>query len=131
MILPEGNDAAEQIWPPKQWTIPYRRAANYDMTAATGGIDIAAVVIFFRGQTIAAGDLVERQINLFKLIPVSGGGQVDFEDTRVGRDAERSQARIGRGSVAFDPDWHFEVPARVFNSAYEVKIICEDRGVRQ
>jgi len=88
MVLPERNHAAKQLRAPEYGTIRNSRSTDDDMASASGRVLVSVEVEFFGYQPVAAGFFVDQRQNLFELIPVFGGRQVDLKDAGVGRDAE-------------------------------------------
>ena len=102
MILPIGNQAAQQIGTPQQRAVRRRCPAERDVVAAAGAGVTAVEHELFRAQARQPRGFVEREGVGCQFIPGRARMNVDFNHAGVGRDVQRADARIGWRAVAFE-----------------------------
>ena len=120
MILPERDHAAQKRGIAEKWAIGRRWAADDDVIAAAGSSVFAIVRELLRCELIRFGFGEDGLINLFQFFPAGGGRKIDFDHTRIRRDAEGFQARVGRWRVAFQPNWFLEISAGVLYGSEQI-----------
>src|SRR3990172_10889305 len=109
MVLPIGDEAAEQVRAAEQRAVGGSRAAERDMVAAAGA-DVAAVQQeFFGAETHGARFVAERENILGKLVPVRRWMDVDFDHPGIGRDVQYLEAWVERRPAAFEPNAEAEL----------------------
>jgi len=109
VVLPECNHALKQIRATQNRAFLDCGGPNYDVTASSRCIAVAAEAEFFTGQSVATGRLVDYHVNPFELEPIFGRRQVNFQHARIRGNAELMQPRIGSRSIALDPNGHLKV----------------------
>ena len=125
MVLPECQHAAQQIRAAQERTVQCGRSANHDMAAAAGSQMAAVIAEFFGRQPITARFREQHCVHLFEFVPIAGGRQVYFQNSGIGSEAERSQPRIRRWSIALQPNWLLQIRARVLDRSHQVQVIRE------
>ena len=102
MVLPVGDEAAQEIGPAQQRALRRRRPAERHVVAAARA-GVAPVEHELLGaEPREARLLVERLDMLLELVPVGGGMDVHLDHAGVGRDGEAAEARIVRRRVALE-----------------------------
>ena len=96
MVLPVGDDAAEQIGPPQERAVRRREAAEHDVVAAAGA-DMPAVELELLGaQPDGGGLLVDGAGDVDGVVPGRCRMHVDLDHAGVGRDLDDAEARVER-----------------------------------
>ena len=130
MILPVGDERAEQIRTAQHGRIAGRVAANEDVVAAAGA-GVASIHHELLGaEPCLAGFLVENGGAVHEFVPRLAGVQIDFDHAGVGRDFQHVETRITRWCVAFDGDGRSELGGGVFDGGDEFEIVFERRDGR-
>ena len=104
MILPIGQQRAQQIGPAQHRRIRRRLAADDDVVAAAGAGVAAVHHEFFRAEPRQTRLLVKHRRALDEFVPRFARVHVHLDHAGVGRDGELVQARIARRRFAFDDD---------------------------
>ena len=125
VVLPIGNQAAQQIGPPQHRTVGRRFSAQGDVVATTGACVTTVLHELFRAETTLSGFFVEPGGILNQLRPAFGWMDIDFDDTGVGCDGQAFQPVIAGWLVAFNDHWHFELCSRFFNRGNQMEILLQ------
>src|SRR5215471_17151124 len=96
MVLPVGNEAAQQVWSAEERTVGGAGAAHRDVVAATGARMASVQHELLGGETREAGFFVQHTGVRDQLVPRGSWMNIDFDHTRIGRDPEALEPRIGR-----------------------------------
>ena len=108
MVLPVGDEAAQQVGPAQQRAVRRGGAAERHVVAAARA-GVAPVEHELLGaQPREPRFLVERRHVVLELLPVGGGMDVDLDHAGIGRDGEAPEARIVGRRVAFEAHRHAE-----------------------
>ncbi len=103
VVVPVGDQAAQQVRPAQEGRVVRRRAAEHEVVAAAGAGVAAVDHELLGGQARETGRLVEVRGLLDQLVPALGRMDVDLDHAGVGRHAEiasgagRPAARSLRG----------------------------------
>ncbi len=123
VVMPVTDQAAQQIRAAQERRILGRGAAEYEVVA-TAGAGVAPVDHeFFRGQSGLSRLFVEKLGALYQLVPSGGRLHVDLDHTRVRRDPEVAQPRIGRWLVAFQQQRAMQFFCAGFDGGDQFQII--------
>ena len=125
MVVPVGNQAAQQLGLAQEGTVGRRGAAQHKMVAAAGAGVAAIVHEFFSRQARLMRDLVQKLGVLDQLAPAVGRVDIDFDDTRVGRDLQHFQARVARRRIAFQHDPDGQAGGCGFDRSKQVQVVVE------
>ncbi len=102
VVLPIGDDAAEQVRAAKEGAVGGRGRAEHDVVAAAGA-GVAAVDHELLGaEPRQARLLVEHFGDRDGFIPVRRRVDVHLDDAGVGRDLDDVEPPVGRRMIAFD-----------------------------
>src|SRR5580704_5913115 len=100
MILPEADEAAEQVGPPQKGAVFRSGAADDNVVAAASTRRAPVEQEFFSPQARLPSQVIELGGILHKLGPGLGGVNVDFDYARVGGHLECRNAWIERRRIA-------------------------------
>ena len=125
MVVPVGDQAAQQVRPAEEGRIVRRGAAEHEMVAAAGAGVAAVHHEFLGGQARVVGRFVEVGGLLDQLRPGLGRVDVDLDDAGVRRDAEMRQARIGRRLVAFQDDRQLHFFGRRLDGGDDFEVVLQ------
>ena len=125
MVLPIGNQTAQQVGPPQHRTVGRRFSAQGNVIATTGARVTTVLHELFRAETALSGFFVEPCGILNQLRPAFGRMDVDFDDTGVGCDGQAFQPVIAWWLVAFNYHRHFELCSRFFNRGNQMQILLQ------
>jgi hypothetical protein len=120
MVLPVGNEAAQQIGPPQHGTVCGCGATQCDVVAAAGAGVAPVEHEFFGGEAGQPRGFVERRGIGGERVPVRRGVDIDFNHPRIGRDVEHVDARIGYRAVALDAHAEREAFGHAFDDRNQV-----------
>ena len=123
MVLPEADDALEQIGPAQKWAVGRRRRADDDVIAAAGSGVLAVELKFLRAQPRLTGLFVERRRDRDGLAPAARRLNVHLDDARIGRHLDHVDARVERRRIAFDVNRRPEIRGRAFDRTQQFEII--------
>ncbi len=104
MVVPVGQQAAEQIGAAQERAIAGRRSSKHEMVAASCSGMPPDQIKLVGPQTRGLGFFVNGFRVGHQVRPIFGGLKVHFDDARVGRDAEATHAVIDRRRVPFQHD---------------------------
>ena len=102
MVLPIGDDAAQQIRAAQERAVGGLAGAEHDMVAAAGA-GVAAVDHEFLGAEPGLPSLLVKRLGDGDgFIPVRGGVNVHLDDAGVGRDLDDVETAVGWRMIPFD-----------------------------
>ena len=135
MMLPEGNQAAQQVGPAQQRAVRRGRAAQGDVIAAAGASVAAIEHEFLGGQARQPGLLVQRGGGCHQAFPVGGRVDIDLDHAGIGRDQQLLQARVPRRFVTLNNKRHFQRGRGVLYRRYQLDVVFQilqrwDKGVQ-
>src|SRR5258708_2787697 len=86
MILPEAQQASQQIRTTQNWAVRRRETANDHMVSTASSHMSAIHHEFFCAESRQPGFLVNRCRIRYQLIPAFRRMEIDFDHPRIGRD---------------------------------------------
>ena len=104
VVLPVGDDAAEQVGPAQQGAVGGCRAAEGQVVAPAGAGVGAVEMERLGAEPGGAGLGVDARGDVDQLRPRRGRLDVDLEDARVGGDQEPDEPGVDRWQVALEDD---------------------------
>ena len=126
VVVPVGDQAAQQIGPAQERAVGRRRAAEHEVVAAAGaGVAAVEHELLGRRGRACLRLLVERRRLLDQLVPVARRLHVHLDHAGVGRDDEVRQPRIVRRRIAFEQHRHAERARRRFDGGDELEVVLE------
>ncbi len=131
VVLPVGDQAAQQIGPPQDRAVGGGRTAQGDVIAAAGAGVPPVQHEFFGAEPGRAGLVVKRLGGLDELAPGKGRMDVDLDDPGVRRDLEFFQPRIGGRRIAFQHHRHAELRRGELHRSDEIHGVLEGGYRRQ
>ena len=123
MIQPVTNQTLDQIRSSQKWAIRRSGSTQHQMIASTSAGVAAIQHELFRSQTALARLFIKSGCVVNQLPPIVRWMNVHFNHSRVWRDFDLLQARIKRGSVAFQNHRHLQFRRSLFNGPNQVYII--------
>ncbi len=104
MPLPIEQQALQDVGPPQERRVRRARPADHHMRAAARA-GVASVGHELVGaQAARAGVGIDPGGDVDRLAPGGGGLHIDLDDAGIGGDLQDAQARVGRRSIALQPD---------------------------
>ena len=104
MVLPVGDDAAEQVGPAQKRAVGWCRAAEGQVVAAAGAGVRPVEMERLSTKPGGTGVGVDTRRDVDQLRPRRGGLDVDLEDARVGGDEELDQPGVEGREIALEDD---------------------------
>ena len=125
VMLPVGEQAAQQIGPAQERAIARRGAAQGDMVA-TAGTGVPPIQHEFLGtEPRLARILVQTFDVALQFVPVAGGMDIDFDHAGIGRDGEFAQPPVGRRRVTLDQHRHCQLGGGLLDASQQIQIILQ------
>ncbi len=119
MVLPIGDDAAEQIGPAQEGAVGRRRAAEGQVIAAARS-GVRPVEVERLGAEAGGGGIgVHAHGDVDELLPRRCRMNVDLENAGIGSDCQANKARVDRREVTLDHDRPTERGRRLFDDTKE------------
>lgn len=115
MVLPVGDEAAEQVGAAQKGTGGGTVAADRDVCAAAGADGVFVPVLFAGAEATVCGGFVDGLVDMDKFFPGLGGVDVDFDDAGVRGDLEALDALVAGRSVAFELDGNLQMGSSGFD----------------
>ncbi len=125
MVVPIGDQAAQQVRAAQKRRIDRRRPAEHEVIAAAGSGVPPIEHELLGGKTRLTGGFVEVRRAGDELFPAVRGMNVDFDHTRIGGDPESLQARVARRLIAFDDDGMRKGTGGRFHGCHQLQIVLE------
>ena len=123
MVLPVGDQAAQQVGAAQERAVRRRRAADDDVVAAAGA-GVAAVEHELLGaEPGLVRVLVEAGGDLHHLLPRAGRLDVDLDDAGIGGDLDDAEARIGGRRVAFQTYRQLQGGGRLLDGGDQLDVV--------
>ena len=123
VIVPVGDQTAEQIGTPEKRAVCRRRAAQHEVIAPAGARVPAVEHELLGGEACVPCVLVERGRRVDELMPVRGRVHVHFDDARIRRDEEMGQPRIARRRIPFQEHAHPERARGRLDRGDEIEVV--------
>ena len=130
MVVPERDQAAEQIRPAQERRIGRRGAAEHEVVAAAGATVAAVEHELLGRQPRLVGGVVQELGVIDQFVPVMRRMDVDLDDARVRRHLKHPQAWIARRRVAFEHDRHPQLRRGRFDRGQQLEIVVDLRQRR-
>ena len=125
MVVPIGQQRAEQVGAAEKRAVGRRRAAKHDVIAAAGAGVPAVEHEFFGAEPRLPGIFVQAGRVLHQLIPTVSRMDIDFDHARIGSDFDMVQAIIVRRRISFDHDGQRQFGRRRFDRRDQRQIILQ------
>ncbi len=124
-MLPESDQAAQQIRTAQKRTIQGRRSAQSDVIAASRSGMQAIEHKFFCAESTPTRMIVQCKSNILELLPRIRGMHVYLNHAWIWSHREFFQAVINRWTVSFQPDRQAELASNLFDACQQIKVMFE------
>ena len=130
MIQPISDHASKEVGAAQKGAVPRRRRSEHEMISASG----AGVAAIQHELLCAEADLarvfVQRGGVAHQLAPIVRGVDIYFDDSRIGRDFDLLDARIGGRRIPVDNDGSLEMGGRVLDRGEKIDVVFRVREGR-
>ncbi len=131
VIVPVGDETAQQIRPPQERAVGRRVTAEYEViTAARADVAPVEHELFGRQPRLVRFVVQDARVPR-QLVPAARRLDIDLDDAGVRRDLEVRQTRIGRRGIPFEHHRQIELSRGGFNRADQAQVVLERRNRRQ
>ena len=131
MVVPVGDQAAQQVRPPQQRAVARRRPADHDVVAAAGAGVAAVDQELLGAETRLPRFLVERGRVLAQRRPARRRLQVDLDHAGVRRDLDVRQPRIVGRRLAFEDHRQAQRARGRFDRLDQIEVVLGGADRRQ
>ncbi len=125
MVLPIGDQAAQQVRPPQERTVGRARPAEHDVVAAACARMPAVEHELLGHEPRVMRVLVQTLGDREHLVPTAGRLHVDLDDAGVRRHLDHVQPRVARRLVTFEVNRQIELGARVLDGREQIEVVLE------
>src|SRR5690606_1172354 len=120
VVLPVGDQAADQVGAAQQWAVRRGGAPQGDVVAAAGAGVAAVEHEFFRPQAGPVGQVVEVDGVVHQFVPVAGGVDIDLDHPGVGGHQQLLDTAVPGGLVALHHHRHRQLGGGFLDQANQV-----------
>jgi len=125
VVVPEGQQAGQQIWPTQEGTVRGRRAPQHEVIAAPrAGVPSIHHELLGRQSGFVRG-LVQELGVVHQLRPAGCRMDVDFDDARVRGDLQQLETGVARRWVPLQHDGHAQLLRCRFHGGKQVEVVIQ------
>ena len=125
VVVPEGQQAGQQIWPTQEGAVCGRRAPQHEVIAAPrAGVPSIHHELLGRQSGFVRG-LVQELGVVHQLRPAGCRMDVDFDDARVRGDLQQLETGVARRWIPLQHDGHAQLLRRRFHGGKQVEVVIQ------